>query len=101
MLIVLAFKGLLTQLWCFIYGSEDLKQNTRNPWLGGIIIRAISLCFGYSAEGDLIQKRKFFPLYIFLGISYFFSDLKAPSNAVTNQAKCFACLGVDSAPLFV
>lgn len=60
MLIVLAFKGLLTQLWCFIYGSEDLKQNRRNPWLGGIIIRAISLCFEYPAKGELMQTRNIF-----------------------------------------
>lgn len=62
MVIVLAFKGLLTQLWCFIYGSENMKQNRRNPWFGGFIIRAISLCFEYSAEGELVQKRKSFPL---------------------------------------
>lgn len=61
-LIVPAFKGLLTRLWCFIYGSEDMKQNRRNPWLGGIIISAIALCFEYSAEGELVQKTKNFPL---------------------------------------
>lgn len=65
MLIVLAFKGLLTQLWCFIYGSEDLKQNTRNPWLGGIIIRAISLCFEDSAEGEFITKEDIFSFISF------------------------------------
>lgn len=104
-LIVLTFKGLLTQLWCFIYGSEDLKRNTRNPWLGGIIIRAISLCFGYSAVGELIQ-RNIFPLYHFLfrctWHNFHFCRFKkekgklkaAPSRASTNYSKYFAGLGV-------
>lgn len=87
MLIVLAFKGLLTPLWCFIYGSEDLKQNTRNPWLGGIIIRAISLCFEYSAERELKQKRNFSPLChflysSFLGISSLFAVLERKRKAL-------------------
>lgn len=103
---MLAFKGLLTQLWGFIYGSEDLKQNTRKPWLGGINIRAILPCFEYSAEGKFITKEDIFsfisfPLFQFPWHKFSFCRFRkkkklraAPSNAVTNYAKCFAGLGV-------
>ena len=79
MLIVLAFKGLLTQLWCFIYGSEDLKQNIRNPWLVALLL-GLSCC-ALSTLQRGIQKRNLFLLYhflfsCFLGTSSVFADLE-------------------------
>ena len=92
-------QGFVNSVMVFYLWIRGLETEHKKSLACGIIIRAILLCFEYSAEG-YTKEEPFsfisFPFFLFPWHKLCFCRFRkkkklraAPSNAVPNSAKCF------------